>query len=132
MSLDRILSSYNFKEVAKLNIDNENRSMTVSLSDDKGDVHEVVLQDVDNYQVFDSSIYDEIYHVKTKGEKVNFTGDTLINIGFVQVNRSGNVTKESFAAPNFIVDSKDRSILVEADNLEINGVSYSLRDRNYN
>ncbi len=132
MSINRILNSYNFKEISKLAIDNENKSLTVSLSDDNGDEHDVVLLDVDNYQVFDSSIYKEIYHMDTRGDRVSFMSDILSSIGFVQVTKTGRETVESFAKPNFIVDSKDRSILAEANNLEINGILFPLKEKGYN
>ncbi len=128
MSVTKILNQYDFKEISTLKINNEEGSLSIFLSDSKQKQHEIKLQEVNNYQVIDSSIQDKIYqHQEVRREKeINFIEEFGAKFSFVEIDMYGEEVHESLAKPNFILDSENTSIMAEAEKLVINGRSYTL------
>ncbi len=123
-----ILNRMNLEEIDSLKIDNEEHTIKLGFIDASMSYHEVELLGVDNYHFLDENMYEESSK-KDASNPIKFF-DTMMSLYLsVTIDDDGNILDKSFVEPNFVMNSKNKSMSARADIVKIDGVYYEIKNQ---
>ncbi len=122
-SISEFLNDIKIEKIDDLHIDHENNKVIIKLSDYKHKVHELELAGVDNYHFIDDYIYvKENQDNNSRG--VSFYDSSPWGYKTVSYDRDGNIVGEDEIEPNFVVNSKEKSICLRIKTAKLDGDFY--------
>lgn len=122
-SISDLLNTINIEKIDSMNIDHKNRMVKLTLLDREQNSYELQLLGVDNYHYIDDYIYIR------EDEKKNLSGVSFYDSmpwGYVAISfdSEGNVIKKVEVEPNFVVNSKERSLCLKIKEARLDGNFY--------
>lgn len=123
-----MLNEMNFRAVDSLSFDNKKKEVVVELTDHSGKSHQIKLQGVENYHYMDEEVEEGELNAD---EPIKFYENLGRVYASLMTDSQGNVVNTNLITPNFVINSKDSSIVLSAEKIIVDGFAYETSSKEY-
>lgn len=122
-SISEALNTIKIKQIDSIEIDHKNNKVEIKLQDWKKKSYNLELYGVDNYHFIDDYIYVK-EDQKNMHRGVSFYDSMPWAYMTLTYDDEGNVVDSAEIAPNFVANSKDKSLCLKVGGAKLNGNFY--------